>query len=801
MRNWFSYHGSKTVLSGDTIELGSAASVWLVQKGTVTIFSAEGGLSNSELHQLLTVNEGELFFGFPKTTDSQVSMSAKGALNTELLEVSLADYFTHLKETPKPTELLRLEAWLNKLTEAIQYTKSPESLLKLDTNDDDFLIPAQTDVSSPVFCWVSLLSGAGSFLNSLSMTTPQDLMPLSHKNWITLTKDSHLVSFSTQEVLERGALQEMFISFHQALLPHIELLNRFKVRSRISHIQEKKEAYEETITEIESTSGYEEIQTPVIKTSAFFKTCLPYIVLTLLGEISVILGLTYWSNPLFKSLFSNQKSYLLIALSGFGVLIYLSADILLRLRLNSAYNTTQYLTKDEATSIRTILSHFSKQTFKFALIPHLIMGLTLYMVLLIIHPVTALLFGIPAVLTGLFANSKSKRIQTESGIFTAAKLGFERYFNSIVASRVLFQDAFTSISAVQILRAKISAIFTLQRNRSSRFTYITFLKGLLLLSAFVAPMLTIPGFLMNSLTQFIALQFGLLLVAYHLLPVFDYLLTPLSKFEQHEASLLGSLRDDEGETPDITGVVRLENVCFSYSEKSPFSLERISLTAKPGDRIAIVGKSGSGKSTLSRLLSGQLIPDSGYIMLGTHLLTKISKVHLRTQLMVITDDERPIGISIRDYLNADSEIDSQAALSQSGFLPIVSTLAEGLDTVLTTHTLSPTQYYHLLLAKCMVMKPKVIVIDGCLSRFNQLLQDVFFDCIATVKATTFLLSNRLKELDKFDHLLILENGKVKTTITKDKMTVEAVKISPSTFHADVWTSLQTTPIKEAVGVG
>ena len=54
-----------------------------------------------------------------------------------------------------------------------------------------------------------------------------------------------------------------------------------------------------------------------------------------------------------------------------------------------------------------------------------------------------------------------------------------------------------------------------------------------------------------------------------------------------------------------------KNLCFRYSEKSPWILNDISLTVSAGERVGIVGPSGCGKSTLAKILSGYERPDSG----------------------------------------------------------------------------------------------------------------------------------------------------------------------------------------------
>ena len=62
-------------------------------------------------------------------------------------------------------------------------------------------------------------------------------------------------------------------------------------------------------------------------------------------------------------------------------------------------------------------------------------------------------------------------------------------------------------------------------------------------------------------------------------------------------------------------LVVLRNICFSYDDGKTWTLERLSLTIRPGERVAIVGANGCGKSTLAKIIAGLAAPDSGYVKL------------------------------------------------------------------------------------------------------------------------------------------------------------------------------------------
>lgn len=80
-------------------------------------------------------------------------------------------------------------------------------------------------------------------------------------------------------------------------------------------------------------------------------------------------------------------------------------------------------------------------------------------------------------------------------------------------------------------------------------------------------------------------------------------------------STSSSMNEAQNCATENNTLVVLRNICFSYDDGKTWTLERLSLTIRPGERVAIVGANGCGKSTLAKIIAGLAAPDSGYVKL------------------------------------------------------------------------------------------------------------------------------------------------------------------------------------------
>lgn len=154
-------------------------------------------------------------------------------------------------------------------------------------------------------------------------------------------------------------------------------------------------------------------------------------------------------------------------------------------------------------------------------------------------------------------------------------------------------------------------------------------------------------------------------------------------------------------------------------------IDRLSFEARPGQLVAVNGPPGSGMSTLAGLIGGLVEPTSGEVLLDGRPLGEIDITTIRTMVRIVAEDPVLFSGSIRQNLDlgaawsvSDDEIN--AALYAAGADDIVAGMPDGLSTYVGDRglTLSGGQRQRLALARALVARPRVIVLDDALSAVN-----------------------------------------------------------------------------------
>jgi ATP-binding cassette subfamily B protein len=172
-----------------------------------------------------------------------------------------------------------------------------------------------------------------------------------------------------------------------------------------------------------------------------------------------------------------------------------------------------------------------------------------------------------------------------------------------------------------------------------------------------------------------------------------------------------------------SGNIRFQNISYKYDDLSV--LENVTVEFSPGKSYAIVGQSGAGKTTILELLAGLLKPDSGEIKIDNQPLssTKLDSYYKHTtylsQLPSVFDG------SIRENLAFDNEIsDSElwTALEKVNLSDRVNTMDDKLDENIGErgNKLSGGEKQRLVLARTIILKPKIIILDECTSALDSI---------------------------------------------------------------------------------
>lgn len=217
----------------------------------------------------------------------------------------------------------------------------------------------------------------------------------------------------------------------------------------------------------------------------------------------------------------------------------------------------------------------------------------------------------------------------------------------------------------------------------------------------------------------------------------------------------------------IQGKVNFNKVAFSYVEHQPL-IEDLTLSVKPGMRVAIVGPTGAGKSTLINLLMRFYDLNSGQILLDDQPTTDFTRESVRAQFGMVLQETWLKSGTIHDniaygYPNATRELVIEAAKAAHAD-HFIRQLPNGYDTLVTDggDSLAQGQRQLLSIARIFVKVPHMLILDEATSsidtRTEILIQEAFNSLMEG--RTSFVIAHRLSTIQTADLILVMNQGKI-----------------------------------------
>ncbi|MFD3494950.1 ABC transporter ATP-binding protein [Streptomyces sp. NPDC058690] len=228
---------------------------------------------------------------------------------------------------------------------------------------------------------------------------------------------------------------------------------------------------------------------------------------------------------------------------------------------------------------------------------------------------------------------------------------------------------------------------------------------------------------------------------------------------------------------EVQGRIDFEGVGFGYEGVDSPAVEDFTLSARPGETVALVGASGAGKSTVLNLLIGFIRPTSGRILLdGTDMATLDLRSYRRFLSVVPQESilfEGTIRENVTYGMGETDEHTVRQALRDANALDFVEDLPDGLSTVVGERgaRLSGGQKQRLAIARALIRNPRVLILDEATSALDTRSEALVQEALARLihGRTVFVVAHRLSTIRAADRIVAMDQGRIAEVGTHEEL--------------------------------
>ncbi len=242
------------------------------------------------------------------------------------------------------------------------------------------------------------------------------------------------------------------------------------------------------------------------------------------------------------------------------------------------------------------------------------------------------------------------------------------------------------------------------------------------------------------------------------------------------------------------GSIVFKNVSFKYSDEAVKDiLADVNLEIKSGETIGIIGATGSAKSTLVQLIPRLYDPYQGEVLVGGRNVKEYTFENLRCEIAVVLQQNTLFSGTIKDNIrwgdfDADDDKIIQAAKDAQAH-EFISEFENGYDTELGQggNTVSGGQRQRICIARALLKKPKIIILDDCTSAVDTATDTKIRMALRSERysgITKIIIAQRITSIMDADRIIVIDDGKIAQTGTHDEL------VKSSEIYKEIFVSQQ-----------
>ncbi len=250
------------------------------------------------------------------------------------------------------------------------------------------------------------------------------------------------------------------------------------------------------------------------------------------------------------------------------------------------------------------------------------------------------------------------------------------------------------------------------------------------------------------------------------------------------------------------GEVVYENVGFSYGPERVV-LKHVSLHARPGEMIALVGPTGAGKSTLVNLLPAFYVATAGRVLIDGRAVSGMSLEELRAQISIVSQEAFLFNGTVREnilYGRLDAtEAELVAAATAANCHEFISRLPEGYDSRVGERgvKLSVGEKQRVSIARALLKDAPILILDEATASVDTQTERLIQQALERLMTgrTSFVIAHRLSTIRNADQILVLRQGEIiergrhDELLARDGLYAKLARIQNTTFIEESFAKL------------